>query len=67
MKIMSEMKQEQALNVLIAGIKVAQAKGAFTLEESALLYKAIDVFLPKQTVAPENIDKTQQKDDKKSN
>jgi len=36
----------QALTVLIQAIKLAQAKGSFSLRESRLLSVAVDVFEP---------------------
>lgn len=36
--------QVRALNTLVQGVRVAQAKGAYTLEESASLLAAIKTF-----------------------
>lgn len=44
------MNQQQALEILINGIKVAQKRGAFELEEATLLGEAVRVFIPKETV-----------------
>ncbi len=41
-----EMNQGQAVNVLIQAARIAQAKGAFTLEDAELVSKAIKVFVP---------------------
>lgn len=41
------MTQEQALGLLIQGITVAQAKGAFNLQEAKLLAEAIEIFTKK--------------------
>lgn len=41
-----EMNQSQAINVLIQAARIAQAKGAFTLEDAELVSKAIKVFVP---------------------
>ena len=41
-----EMNQGQAVNVLIQAARIAQAKGAFTLEDAELVAKAIKVFVP---------------------
>lgn len=43
--------QEQALSVLIQGARVAQSKGAFTLEDAKVVAEAIAVFTPPQTDA----------------
>lgn len=41
-----EMNQGQAVNVLIQAARIAQTKGAFTLEDAELVSKAIKVFVP---------------------
>lgn len=41
-----ELTQGQAVNVLIQAVRIAQAKGAFTLEDAELVAKAIRVFVP---------------------
>ena len=38
--------QEQALNLLVQAVRVGQAKGAYSLEDAALLAQAIAVFTP---------------------
>jgi len=40
--------QAQAVDVLIQAARLAQAKGAFTLEDAELISKAIKVFVPEQ-------------------
>ena len=37
---------QQALNVLIQAVRIAQGKGAYTLEDAELISKAIKVFVP---------------------
>jgi hypothetical protein len=37
-------KQNEALNVLIEAVKFAQAKGAYTLDQAALIASSIKVF-----------------------
>lgn len=37
-------KQNRALNVLVEAARLAQARGAFTLEQAALVAEAISVF-----------------------
>jgi len=41
-----ELTQGQAVNVLIQAARIAQSKGAFTLEDAELVAKAIRVFVP---------------------
>jgi hypothetical protein len=41
-----ELTQSQAVNVLIQAVRIAQAKGAFTLEDAELVAKAIRIFVP---------------------
>jgi hypothetical protein len=40
------MTQAQAVDVLIQAARLAQAKGAFTLEDAAMVATAIRVFVP---------------------
>jgi hypothetical protein len=42
------MTQDQALSVLIQAARVAQAKGAFTLEDAKIVAEAVTVFVPAQ-------------------
>jgi hypothetical protein len=48
-----EINQQQALNILVQAARIAQSKGAFTLEDAELVSKAIKLFIPKN--APENV------------
>ena len=41
-----ELTQSQAVNVLIQAARIAQSKGAFTLEDAELVAKALRVFVP---------------------
>lgn len=41
-----ELTQSQAVNVLIQAARIAQSKGAYTLEDAELVSKAIKVFMP---------------------
>jgi len=41
-----ELTQGQAVNVLIQAARIAQSKGAFTLEDAELVSKAIKIFVP---------------------
>ena len=41
-----EMNQAQAVNVLIQAARIAQQKGAFTLEDAEMVSKAIKLFTP---------------------
>jgi hypothetical protein len=42
------MTQDQALSVLVQAARVAQAKGAFTLEDAKVVAEAVAVFVPAQ-------------------
>lgn len=50
----TELTQSQAINVLIQGVRIAQSKGAFTLEDAELVSKAIRVFIPPTTDTQED-------------
>lgn len=39
-----------AINLLIKGIEIAQKNGSYTLEFSSLLYRAICVFRPERAI-----------------
>ncbi len=39
-------KQNKALNILVEAARLAQARGAFTLEQASLVAEAIAVFKP---------------------
>tara|TARA_R100000541_G_scaffold57099_1_gene66971 strand:- start:3200 stop:3469 length:270 start_codon:yes stop_codon:yes gene_type:complete len=41
-----ELNGQQALNVLIQAVRIAQGKGAFTIEDAEIISKAIKVFVP---------------------
>lgn len=41
-----ELTQGQAVNVLIQAARIAQSKGAFSLEDAELVAKAIRIFVP---------------------
>jgi hypothetical protein len=41
-----ELTQSQAINILIQAARIAQSKGAFTLEDAELVSTAIKVFIP---------------------
>lgn len=44
----AELTQDQALNILIQSARLANKRGAFELEETELILKAVKVFIPKQ-------------------
>jgi hypothetical protein len=46
-----ELTQSQAVNILIQGARIAQSKGAFSLEDAELVSRAIKVFIPSPTNA----------------
>jgi len=41
----NELTQEQALSVLIQGVRIAQGKGAYSIEDAEIIAKAIKVFV----------------------
>ncbi len=41
-----ELNGQQALNVLIQAVRIAQGKGAYTIEDAELISRAIKVFVP---------------------
>ena len=47
-KIKQQKQQQEAIKQLINGIQVACSRGAFKLEEAAVLYNAVSVFLPEK-------------------
>ena len=58
-----ELTQGQAVNVLIQAARIAQGKGAFSLEDAELVAKAIRVFSPSGDAAdavnrPEEVEVT---------
>ena len=40
-----ELNGQQALNVLIQAVRIAQGKGAYTIEDAELISRAIKVFV----------------------
>jgi hypothetical protein len=46
MENQQDLTQGQAVNVLIQAARIAQSKGAFSLEDAELVAKAIRVFVP---------------------
>ena len=49
-----ELNAKQAINVLIQAARIGQSKGAFSLEDAALIMNAIKVFLPEESVEGED-------------
>jgi hypothetical protein len=54
------MTQEQALSVLIQAVRIAQSKGAFTLEDAKTVAEAVSVFVPAQNAEQATEVKTEQ-------
>lgn len=54
MKQVENLTQNQAISVLIQASRIAQSKGAYTLEDAELVSKAIKVFVPEGTENTEN-------------
>ena len=48
-----ELNGQQALNVLIQALRIAQGKGAYTIEDAELISRAIKVFVPPTPVGEE--------------
>jgi hypothetical protein len=48
----TQLNQAQAIDVLIQAVRLAQAKGAFTIEDAELVSRAIKVFIPEKQVEP---------------
>lgn len=46
------LSQQDALGILVQAVRYAQTKGVYSLEDAALIGKAIDAFKPKEE-APE--------------
>lgn len=61
------MNIKQAINVFFQGIDIAQNKGAFELEDAAILYQARLVleqeFFPKEETDKENSDQLNKEND----
>ena len=58
-----ELNQSQALNVLIQAVRIAQQKGAYTLEDAEMVSKAIKVFVPPVPATEEGEDPVINKDE----
>lgn len=43
------LSQDQALSVLIQAVRIAQSKGAYTLEDAKVIADAVAVFVPAKT------------------
>jgi len=48
------MNQNEALNLLVQAVNMAQQKGVYSLKEAALLADAVETFQPPQT-QPETV------------
>jgi len=42
------MTQQEALNVLVSAVRLANKRGAFEIEESSAVFEAVKVFTPNQ-------------------
>lgn len=61
------MNNEQAIKTLIQAVQIAQAKGAFTLDDAVVVKQAIDVFIkPQEPIVPESISGTPEVDQNKN-
>jgi hypothetical protein len=52
-----QLNGQQALNVLIQAVRIAQQKGAYTLEDAEMISKAIKVFVPPTPAGEEGTEK----------
>jgi hypothetical protein len=50
-QVSPELNPQQALNVLVQAVKIAQSKGAYTLEDAEVIAKAVKVFAVAETPA----------------
>tara|TARA_R110000796_G_scaffold20964_2_gene61983 strand:+ start:5757 stop:6017 length:261 start_codon:yes stop_codon:yes gene_type:complete len=57
-----ELNGQQALNVLIQAVRIAQGKGAFTLEDAEIISKAIKIFVPPTPEGEEGTDPVMNED-----
>ncbi len=55
----NELTQGQAVNVLIQAVRIAQGKGAYTLEDAELVARAVKVFVPAEAANQTTEDQTQ--------
>jgi hypothetical protein len=53
---MTELTKEQAVSVLIQAAKIAQSKGAFTLDDAAVVAQAIRTLAPQPEPQMEVVD-----------
>jgi hypothetical protein len=51
-----DLNGQQALNVLIQAVRIAQGKGAYTLEDAEIISKAIKIFVPPTPEGEEGAD-----------
>ena len=51
-----ELNGQQALNVLIQAVRIAQGKGAYTIEDAEIISKAIKIFVPPTPAGEEGAD-----------
>ena len=50
-QVQGDLTPQQALNVLVQAVKIAQSKGAYTLEDSEVIAKAVRVFATPEKAA----------------
>jgi hypothetical protein len=51
-----DLNGQQALNVLIQAVRIAQGKGAYTIEDAEIISKAIKIFVPPTPAGAEGSD-----------
>lgn len=57
---MTELTKEQAISVLIQAAKIAQSKGALTLDDAAIVAQAIRTIAPQQEPQAEEVTVTEE-------
>ena len=63
---MEKITTEQAVSILIQGCKIAQSKGAFTLEDASLVANAIKTLAPPQKEEEPTMKKVDSKKEKET-
>jgi hypothetical protein len=53
------LSQDQALSVLIQAVRIAQSKGAYTLEDAKVIADAVAIFVPAKTEEDAKVEATE--------
>jgi len=54
---LTELNDQQAVNILVQGVRFAQTKGVYTLEDAEVIARAIKVFV---TPTPEVVEEVEE-------